>query len=330
MREPHTAAHVPALSVVIPVYHEGDLIEKALPAIDTHLQQTGISYEMIVVDDGSSDDTWDKLRGLQAQLPHMQARRFSRNFGKESGILAGMQAARGRAVIVMDGDLQHPPELIPQMVQIWQTTDADVVETVRQRQKDESIIRKLGARLFYAALYLLTDYDLSRMSDYKLLDRRVVDAWLELGEYNRFYRGLVAWLGFKHIEITFTVPQRPGGRSSWSVKRLVNFALQAIVSFSSRPLQLITLAGLGFCVFAVLMALRVIQQVLAGTAISGFATVILLQLIVGGIMMLGMGVLGLYIAAMYTEIKRRPHFIIREELGNNAEATPAQDEDASA
>ncbi|MEL7434859.1 MAG: glycosyltransferase family 2 protein [Chloroflexota bacterium] len=301
------------LSVVIPVYCEETLIRESLATIHDTLQALDISCELIVIDDGSTDDTWEQVIKLQEAIPILRAQRFSRNFGKESAILAGLSLAKGQAVIVMDSDLQHPPALIPQMVELWQASDADIVETVRMRPAGESVVRKLGARIFYTLMYALTDYDLSRMTDYKLMNRRVVDAWLALGEYNRFYRGLVAWLGFKRVEISFTVPARPDGTtSSWSLRALTKFAMQAIVSFSSRPLQVITFAGIGFFVFAVFMALRVGQQMLNGSAISGFATVILLQLIIGSLMMLGMGIIGVYIATIYNEVKGRPHYIVRD------------------
>lgn len=205
-----------------------------------------MTYELIVVDDGSTDGTWAVLQELPTAVPHLKAIQLSRNFGKEAAISAGVCASRGDAVVVMDGDLQHPPALIPEMVQLWREDGVDIVEAVKERHGRESRISRLRARLFYGVLNRLSGYDLDGASDFKLMDRRVVDAWREMGEHNLFFCGMIAWLGFRRARIQFSVPSRYSGRSNWSLLILFELAANAITAFSSLPLQIVTVLGLVF------------------------------------------------------------------------------------
>jgi glycosyltransferase involved in cell wall biosynthesis len=303
-----------SLSIVIPVYREQSSLEKTIGRIQKVLRSLNETFEFILVDDGSPDGTWTEIECLSRQCAAIRAIRLSRNFGKESALAAGLEMARGDAVIVMDGDLQHPPELIPEMVRIWRESRADVVEAIKDHRGTEPLTNKVGAMLFYAILKNLSAYDLRGATDYKLMDRRVLDAWLTLGERSLFFRGMVAWLGFRRVQIPFLVQERMEGKSRWSVFQLIRLAVTAVTAFSSFPLHLITFAGIGFLVFAVILGSQTVFYKLVGEAVSGFTTVILLLLIIGGALMIGLGVIGEYISRIYEEVKGRPRYIIAETI----------------
>ena len=201
-------------------------------------------YEFILVNDGSTDNTWDVIRSLAREIKEIKGIKLSRNFGKESAISTGLAFASGDAVIVMDGDLQHPPELIPEMIRYWNEGAADIIEAVKVDRGLEPFPVKMRAHFFYWIMKHLTDLDLNNASDYKLLDRRVVDAHNKLPESSRFFRGIISWLGFKKIQVPFSVGERPKGRSRWSLRQLIRLAMNASTSFSSLPLHFITLLGM--------------------------------------------------------------------------------------
>jgi glycosyltransferase involved in cell wall biosynthesis len=300
----------PLISVVIPLYCEGPHVSRVLAELQRELEPLKCSYEIILVDDGSPDDTWAIVQEQSEKYPMLRALSLSRNFGKESALGAGIETARGAAVIVMDGDLQHPPSLIPQMVKEWRESNADIVEAVKVKRGHESLADKIGAKIFYTLLNKLSGYDLTGATDFKLLDRRVVDAWLEMGERSLFFRGMTAWLGFKRIRIPFAVPKRVGGESKWPIIRLIKLALTGITAFSSVPLQLISFAGAGFLVFAIGLGGQTLYLKVTGVAVSGFTTVILLLLIIGSALMIGLGIIGEYLSRIYEEVKRRPRYVV--------------------
>lgn len=304
----------PILSVVIPVYCEGSHLRTVLATIQRTLDSVGKSYEFVLVDDGSLDDTWAVLEEVAERFPLFQAARLSRNFGKESALSAGLEMARGSAIIVIDGDLQHPPELIPEMVRLWSESDADVVEAVKHSRGRESLTNKIGARVFYALLNKLSGFDLTGTSDYKLLDRRVVNAWLEMGERNLFFRGMTAWLGFKRVRIPFGVAERTGGRSKWSTFKLIDTAISAVTAFSSALLQLTSCVGLAFFLFSLILGAQTFVRWITGKAVAGFTTVILVQLIIGSLVLISLGIVGLYIARIYDEVKGRPRYVIAQTI----------------
>ena len=278
------------------------------------------SYELVVVDDGSSDDTWAVLQKVAAERSSLRAFRLSRRFGKELALAAGLEHARGAAVIVMDADLQHPPGLIPAMVRAWREEHYDVVEAVKTRRGEEPLFARVGAWLFYPLFRRLSGFDLEGASDFKLIDRRVLEAWARMGERNVFFRGMSAWLGFRRKELPFEVAPRAGGSSSWSPFRLLRLALNGITAFSSAPIHVITLMGCLFLVFAVLLGLHTLYNKLYGGAETGFTTVIVLVLMVGSLILIGLGVIGLYVARIYDEVKGRPRYVIREQ----SEASPRE------
>jgi glycosyltransferase involved in cell wall biosynthesis len=241
--------------------------------------------------------------------------RFSRNFGKEAALSAGLSEARGQAIIVMDGDMQHPPSLIPQLVEGWREGRGDVIEGVKQDRGEEPLSTKLEAKLFYSLSSRLSGYDLRGSTDFKLLDRRVVDTWRGLGEHSLFFRGIVAWLGFERFQIPFSVPSRAGGGSRWTFFKLLVLATTAVTAFSSFPLRLVTLAGLAFLGGAFVMTVNTLYQWASGVDVSGFATVIILLLIVGSTVMVALGIIGEYVARIYEEVKGRPRFVTSARCG---------------
>ncbi len=302
------------ITVIVPVYQEGGLIYENIKKIRGLLAANDIRYEFIVVDDGSKDNTWDELKRLASDMGNIRAVRLSRNFGKEAALCAGLGLADGDACIVMDSDLQHPPELIPQMVECWMLEGFDVVEGVKLSRGRESPVKRLCAALFYKLLKHMSGIDLNGASDFKLLDRKVLDAWHEMGERTTFFRGMSAWVGFRRKCLPFTVADRPDGKSRWSVFGLVRLAVNAITSYSSAPLQLVTLMGLIFLAGSIVLGLQTLYMKFRGIAFSGFTTVILLLLVIGSTLMISLGIIGTYIARIFDEVKARPRYIVSEVI----------------
>jgi dolichol-phosphate mannosyltransferase len=300
------------LTVVIPVYNEEKQIDKTISVITGTLQQISDQYQLVMVDDGSGDQTWQVLKSLSDNVPGLEAIRFSRNFGKEAAIMAGLSRARGDACIVMDADLQHPPELIPEMVRLWEK-GFDVVEAVKEDRGKESSFSRLGASLFYKIMYRLSGFNLENASDFKLLDKKVVQALLQMPEKETFFRGLSAWVGYSRAEVYFKVPERETGKSRWSALKLIRLAFGAFTSFSSLPLQFVTFIGILFLIGSVVLGIQTLVMKLRGLAIGGFTTVILLLLIIGSCLMISLGMIGMYIARIYNEVKARPRYIVSEE-----------------
>lgn len=299
------------LSVVVPVYREASHLAQTVEQLLRVLQPLDLAHEVVLVDDGSTDDTWACVTALAAAQPAVRGLRLSRNFGKEAAISAGLETARGQAVVVMDGDLQHPPALIPQLVARWRQ-GADIVEGVKEFRGQESALGRLQARLFHVAFRRLSGYDLQGASDFKLLDRRVVEAWKRMGERALFFRGMSVWLGFRREQLPFSVAERAGGGTQWTFLRLLRLAVDALTSYSSAPLQLVTLLGAAFWIFALVLGAQTLFNKLSGHAVDGFTTVILLLLIVGAVMMFALGIIGAYVARIYEEVKGRPRYIVAE------------------
>ena len=300
------------LSIVIPVYNEGSHIAETLPVIASYADKTEAEYKLIVVDDGSADDTWQKVISLKERFPRLEAIRLSRNFGKEAAICAGLDAADSDAVIIMDSDLQHPPELIPAMVSLWRLQQVDIVNCVKQGGSGNGLAYRMSTAIFYWLLQTFSGYNLSGASDYKLLSSKALEAWRQFPESKTFFRGMIASLGFAGATIEFTVPQRVEGNSKWSLTGLVGLAVKAIVAFSSIPLYLIAAIGALFLVGAFFVGMEALYNKFIGVSATGFTTVILLLLIVGGIIMVSLGIMGYYLSAVYQEVKRRPRFLISE------------------
>ncbi len=315
------------ISVVLPLYREADQICAVLADIRRELESTGVSFEILLIDDGSPDNTWEVVSQEAQKTPAIQAIKLSRNFGKEGAVCAGLETARGDAVVVMDGDGQHPPSLLPEMIRLWRENVADIVEATKITRGEETHFSKLNAHLFYLLWNNLSGFELRGASDYKLMNRNVVEAWLQMQERNVFFRGMTAWLGFTRIQIPFEVAERVGGSSGWSVIKRIRLALTGISAFSSLPLQLITFAGMIFFGFSIVFGVYTLTLQLLGLSVSGFATVILLLLIIGSLLMISLGIIGVYLARIYDEIKFRPRYVIarRVEMSvgqNGNHATP--------
>jgi dolichol-phosphate mannosyltransferase len=311
------------LSVIIPFYNEEAQVPVTLEAVAAVLDALPYDYELILVDDGSRDSTWAALEkaalrsGTTNGSGHqgrVAAIGFSRNFGKEAAICAGLHIADGDAAIVMDGDMQHPPEYIPKMVSIWNEGEIDVVEGVKSHRGKESLSQKLNAFIFYRLFSKSTGFDLRNASDFKLLDKKVLEQWRRLGEHDTFFRALSAWLGFNRRSFEFVVPERTLGSSKWSLPKLVGLSINAITSFTALPLQIITLFGVLFLLFSVGLGIQTLVNWFSGTAADGFTTVILLILFSGGAMMISLGLIGIYIGRIFTEVKSRPRYIVSREL----------------
>ncbi|MBP1919322.1 glycosyltransferase [Youngiibacter multivorans] len=301
------------VTVVIPVYNEELLINENVGVIAGYLRQAGTGFTILLVDDGSRDSTWQKLRELSKEHDFVKALRLSRNFGKEAAICAGLEEADGDACIIMDSDLQHPPQLIPEMIRLWKEDGYDVIEGVKSSRGNESMVKKVGAGMFYSILSKLSGLDMQQASDFKLLDRKVVDAWKSMNERGTFFRGMSAWVGYNRKSLPFSVGTRTRGTSKWSVFNLFNLAIKAITSFSSFPLHIVTFIGLFFLVGALILGIQTIYMKVSGMALSGFTTVILLLLIIGSALMISLGIIGTYIARIYEEVKFRPRYIVSEK-----------------
>ncbi|MBX4264070.1 glycosyltransferase family 2 protein [Clostridium estertheticum] len=304
------------VSVVIPVWNEAQHLHQTLKTIEKFIKQSTKSFELIIVDDGSTDETWVELMAVCFEIPQVEGIRLSRNFGKERALCAGLEHAKGQAVIIMDGDLQHPPELIPQMIEYWRSNIAKIVECVKKTRGKESFGYGMSAKLFYWLLQKLTRYDLHGASDYKLLDRQVVEAWAIMPERITFFRGMTAWLGFSRVQIEFDVAPRIEGTTSWKFTTLVRLALHAVVTFTSWPLSFVFIIGMMFFVGSVILGIQTLYMKLMGVAVTGFTTVILLLLSMNSMIMLGIGILGEYIAAIYDEVKGRPRYIVSQKTQN--------------
>jgi polyisoprenyl-phosphate glycosyltransferase len=304
----------PSLSAVMPVFREGAHLSGFLAAVCSSLEKCNLPYELVLVDDGSPDDTWQVIATEAKSYRALRALRLSRNFGKESALCAGLEHARCNAVIVIDADGQHPPSLIPEMVRLWQSSGADIVEAVKRRRGREPLSSKLGAELFYFILNKLSGFHFKGASDFKLMNRKAVDAWLKMHERNVFFRGMTVWMGFTTVQIPFEVVPRSAGQSTWSILKRLKLALIGITAFSSFPLHIVTFSGVIFLGLSVLLGLETLYLKLTGRAVSGFATVILLELIIGSLLMISLGIIGEYLARIYEEVKGRPRYLVKESI----------------
>jgi glycosyltransferase involved in cell wall biosynthesis len=300
------------LTIVMPVYREGGHIGTVLTEVRDALTEVNVSFEFVLVDDGSPDDTWLVLNEQTKTFPMLRAARLSRNFGKDAALCAGLEMAHGDAVVVMDSDGQHPPSLLPEMVRVWRETGVDIVEAMKITRGEETFFSKLSAGVFYVIWNKLSGFELKGASDYKLLNRRAVNAYLQMEERNVFFRGMTAWLGFRRVQIPFEVAGRVGGQSGWSILRRLGLAITGITAFSALPLQIITFAGVFFLLFAFALGVQTLVVFLSGNAVSGFTTVILLLLVIGSILMISLGIIGEYLARIYQEVKGRPRYVIAQ------------------
>lgn len=302
------------LSVVAPAHCECVILPRFIHALEKAIEPLGMAYEIIIVDDGSTDDTWDTLSELTKSRPHLELIRFSRQFGKEAAIAAGLNAARGVAIVVLDSDLQHPPTLIPEMVRLWRTGDFGLVEAIKSQRQPESYVSRWMAWFFHYLFLRWTGIDLFGSTDFKLLDRRFLEAWRQIGENTLFFRGISVWLGFRHTQVSFTPPERTHGKTRWSFITRMGLAVRALTAFTPLPLLLIWLTALVLLLLGVTLGFQTLYLKFFGQAVSGFTTVILLQLIIGGMVTFNLALIATYLYRIYQEVKRRPRYIIEKHV----------------
>lgn len=301
------------LSVVLPAYNEELMMEKTCNVLHEILSNAGISYELVLVNDGSTDNTWNEILKAGEKDPHILGIRFSRNFGKEAAIFAGLSQTSGDVIAVMDCDLQHPPETLIEMYHKWEK-GYEVIEGVKKSRGKESFLHKESAGFFYKLMSEATKVNMQKASDFKMMDRKVVNSILSLPERNMFFRATSSWVGYRTEYVEFEVQEREDGESKWSTWSLIKYAFTNIVAFTTAPLQVVTVGG-GICFFcSLLMILYSLIQYFCGHAIEGYTTTILLLLLIGSAIMLSLGVIGYYLAKIYEEVKRRPRYIISETM----------------
>jgi polyisoprenyl-phosphate glycosyltransferase len=308
------------LSVVAPVFNEEATIEQFYGRVCTALE--GLRFEIVLVDDGSTDRSDAALQKLASNDPRVRVIQLSRNFGHQTALTAGLDHARGDAVVMLDADLQDPPELIPRMLDHWRA-GCDVVYAVRERREGESRFKLATARWFYSLFDKLAQVDLEHNSgDFRLLDRRALDALLSMRERNRFLRGMTVWVGYRQAAVPYHRDRRFAGTTKYSLPKMMRFSLDAISSFSHRPLQLATLLGfvistLAFLAIPVVIVLRVL-----GSYLPGFSSLTIAVLLLGGIQLIAIGIIGEYVGRIYDEVKGRPLYLVRSRVNIPDEETP--------
>lgn len=306
----------PEVSVVVPMYNEADNVRRFHERCSALLDGLGVKWEMICVNDGSSDETVDQVLRVRESDERVKLLDLTRNFGKEVALAAGIDHALGDAVIEIDADLEHPPEVIEDLLRAWRN-GAEVVSAVRRDRSSESIMRRFLARGFYRLFGRLTRTESAgELGDFCLLDRRAVDALGRIRERNRFNKGLVAWMGYRRGVVTYDLGERRAGSSKWSYWRLWNHALDGITAFSSAPLKLWTYIGISIAAICLFYAtLIVVRTLVLGIAVPGYASLMVAVLFMGGVQLISLGILGEYLSRVYSEVKHRPLYLVRGSYG---------------
>ncbi len=306
------------LSVVIPAFNEQEMVAEAAKTIAEILREAAIEYELIFVDDGSKDRTWKEISASAQRDANVRGVRFSRNFGKEAAIFAGLKHSKGDCVACIDCDLQHPPEKLVEMYRMWED-GVEVIEGVKSDRGKEGVVHRLFAKLFYSLISRATKVDMSRASDFKLLDRKAVNVILTMREKRAFFRALSSWVGFKTGEVSYEVRERVAGESKWSTWSLVKYALSNITAFTALPLHVVTILGVLTLLVSVVMGVIAVVQKFMGIALGGFTTVIVLLLFIGSLIMISLGIIGYYVGNIYEEIKDRPRYIVADTCGKTTQ-----------
>ena len=304
------------ISVVIPVFNEEKGLELLVGRLIPVLEASGASYEVVFVNDGSRDGSLEELRKLNARDPRLKLISLSRNFGKECAIAAGLAHARGDAVVLMDSDLQHPPETIRGFLARWRE-GYQVVYGQRLDRRTDGPLRRLLSKVFYRLFRIMTKTDLPRdAGDFRLLDRKAVDALNRIGERARYNNGLYAWIGFRSVGVPYSVGERSVGASKWNPRRLVHFAIDGLTSFSNLPLKVWSYLGLFVSLIAVGYAtVFFIKTLIFGADVPGFPTLVISIMMLSGAQLISLGVIGEYLARVYDEVKGRPLYIVAEQIG---------------
>lgn len=297
------------LSVVLPAYNEELMAEKACRVLARILTKEKIPYELVLVDDGSTDQTWEKILEAGREDSCVVGIHFSRNFGKEAAIFAGLAQTTGDVVAVMDCDLQHPPQTLIAMYRLWQQ-GYEVIEGVKSNRGKESFCHKKCAGFFYDIMSKATGINMKDASDFKMMDRKVADTILAMPERNMFFRATSSWVGYRTARVKFDVQEREAGDSKWSVRSLFKYAFTNIVAFTTVPLQFVTFGGVLCFLGSMILMIYSLIQYFAGHAVEGYTTLLMVMLFIGSAVMLSLGIIGYYIAKIYEEVKRRPRYII--------------------
>lgn len=301
------------IDIVIPAYNEAESLFHNINQIHDILNENDICHSFILIDDGSQDATWSEIARLKKHIGNVQAIRLSRNFGKEAALCAGISEVTAKKCIIMDSDLQHPPEMIVKMLE-KSNEGYDIVECVKINRGDESRFNRIAAKGFYKLIQKLSGYDLDNASDFKLLNEKALLAWKEIGDTQTFFRGIIEWIGYSKAQIPFEVSNRRGGKTKFSTFTLMRLALNALTSFSSKPLYLTNLLSFAFFIGAVILGAQTLYNKLSGKALDGFSTVILIILILGCAILFSLGIIGTYISKIYDEVKGRPRFLVKEKI----------------
>ncbi|MFT0171988.1 glycosyltransferase family 2 protein [Paraburkholderia mimosarum] len=302
----------PHLSIVVPAYNEAANLPTSIAVLLEQTRPLCGKVEIVVVNDGSRDDTAQVLDQLALQYPEVVPVHFSRNFGKEAALEAGLERAAGDAVLFIDADMQHPPSLIPEMIDAW-AKGADVVNARKRDRGKEHALYGMASRLFYRLFAKAAGVNFQGASDYKLLDSQVIEAVKACQEKARFFRGLVAWVGFRQTDVLFDVQPRAAGESTWSTYGLVKYSLRNLISFSSLPLTSIAIAGFIMAGLSLVLCVETLFRYLMGKSLSGFTTVIVFQTVFSAVILLAIGVLAIYVARLYEEQKGRPLYLVRNQ-----------------
>ncbi len=300
------------LSIIVPAFNEQENVQNTAHVVQQVMERAQISYELIFVSDGSRDKTFSKVAELALADKRVRGLEFSRNFGKEAAMFAGLSAARGGCAVVMDCDLQHPPKTIVEMYRLWEQ-GYEIVEGVKNSRGDEGVLRKWFAKGFYKIISALTGFDMENASDFKLLDRRVVKVLLDMPERRTFFRAMSFWVGYKSGQVYYDVAERAYGQTKWSFFKLLRYAVSNIISFSTKPLATVGYMGMLSVAVGLVMGIQTFVRWISGRSVEGFTTVILLLLLMGGGILLGLGIIGSYIAAIYQEVKQRPRYVVRRD-----------------
>lgn len=304
------------ISVVVPMYYEQDVVNECYKRLKKVMQTNKLNYELIFVNDGSKDNTLSILKQIAQCDSKVKIVSLSRNFGHQIAVTAGINKAKGDAIVVIDADLQDPPELIPNMIELWQE-GYDVVYAKRKRRKGESKFKLLTAKMFYRILDKMTDINIPLdTGDFRLMDRRVANVFNDMKENNRFVRGMVSWIGFKQIPIEYERDERFAGETKYPLKKMIKFASDGIISFSAKPLKLVGMLG-AFCVLAslaVFIYVIIVKLFMKSSTIVGWASIMTVVTFLGGVQLLSVSVLGEYIGRIYDESKKRPLYVVEEEI----------------
>ena len=297
------------LSVVLPAYNEELMTAKVWRTLKEILDHEGISYELVLVDDGSSDGTWNQIEQISEQDLNVTAVHFSRNFGKEAAIVAGLAQASGDAVAVMDCELQHPPETLVKMFRLWEQ-GYEVVEGIKTNRGKESLLHRKSAGFFYGIMSRATGFDMQNASDFKLLDRKAVESVLSMPERSMFFRATSSWIGYRSTSVLFEVQEREAGESKWSARSLISYAFRNIVAFTTLPLQFVTAGAVGCFICSLILLVYSLVRYFTGHAVEGYTTLLIVLLFIGSAVMMSLGIIGYYIARIYEEVKKRPRYIV--------------------